>query len=142
MKLKQKALPYRYVLPRDLQTVKYVAYMQGVLNAFDAKAQCFDDSRPGYRELAATFAQDQMLASSEQGRQGTNNPEAFREVFVEICAQVHTVASVLFDQQIDMYEIMRRASEERRREIALKMALQNTAVLEKWKPGETLQFDA
>jgi len=144
MKLKwkqKKALPYRYVLPRDLQTVKLLGYMQGVLNAADAKMQCFDDTRPGYRELAATFAQDQILAATDQGKQGVNDPELFRDVFVGICAQVHLVASVLFDQQIDMYEIMRRATEERQREIWLKMALQNTALLEAWQPGETLQFE-
>jgi len=141
-KHKPKSLPYRYQFPRDLQTVKLVAYMQGVLNAFDAKNACFDDSRPGFRELSATFAADQILAVVDQGKQGVNDPKLFQEVFVELCSQVHLVASVLFDQQIDMYEIMRRASEDRRREIALKMALQNTAVLEKWKPGETLQFDA
>jgi len=140
-KQKQKALPYRYQLPRDLQTVKLVAYMQGVLNAADAKMQGFDDSRPGYRELAATFAVDQILASNDQGKQGCNDPETFRETFVGICAQVHLVASVLFDQQVDMVEIMRRATEERRREIGLKMALQNAAILEAWRPGETLNFE-
>jgi len=143
MKLRhtQKALPYRYVLLRDLQQVKLISYMQGVLNAYDAKNACFDDTRPGYRELAAIFAVDQILGSTDQGKQGTNDPELFRETFVGICAQVHLVASVLFDQQIDMVEIMRRATEERRREIGLKMALQNAAVLEKWQPGETLQFE-
>lgn len=135
-----KTLPYRYVLPRDLQEVKLVAYMQGVLNAYEAKVGGFDDTRPGYRELAATIAQDMMLTSTEQDKQGTNHPELFREVFVQICSHVHQVTTVMFEQAPETYDLMTHATEARRREIGLNLALQKSAALEAWKPGEFLDM--
>lgn len=75
----RKALPYCYELPRDLQNVKIVAYMQALDAAFVHVYE--GNPLPSLRTMATVGCSAHERTVLE-GKQGTNNPGLFRATFI------------------------------------------------------------
>lgn len=106
--------PYLFDLPRELRKVKLWAFVDGILNSFNAwpmRPESETDMFIGAAAIESAFMREKFVY---KGKQGTNQPQEFRQSFSDFCALIHPAVTRLFLDEPLVYERFLAMSEKER----------------------------